>query len=243
MTIAEKTMSEPIATGLAIALNLTMILYTLWVLSLSRPALSLRLRLGAILVGWLILLYSSLSSERLFPANISGITFLLVIFGFVGVVGMVLLLTPMRSLLFALEQKHLLLFQGIRVFFGANFLMQASTGNLPAVFGILDGWTHISAGFFGLIAAFSLAIHDQGDRRAWFANLFGLGDILVVASSLALILLPQLTPYHPMMYAVLLPAPLWLWFHIISIWKLLTKPNNSLHANYRQRYSLKKELE
>lgn len=150
---------------------------------------------------------------------------------------MVLLLTPMRSLLFSLDQKYLLLFQGIRVFFGASFLMQASTGNLPMLFGILDGWTHIGAGFFGLVAAFSVAIRDGGDRRTWFANLFGLGDILVVASSLALILLPQLTPHHPMMYAVFLPAPLWLWFHVISTWKLVTELSDSSHEN-----CLKKEL-
>ncbi|MCX7218879.1 MAG: hypothetical protein NTY70_08030, partial [Burkholderiales bacterium] len=61
----------------------------------------------------------------------------------------------------------------------------------------------------------------QGNRRAWFANLFGLTDILIVASTLALILLPQIGPHHPMMYAVFLPAPLWLWFHLVSIWKLL----------------------
>jgi hypothetical protein len=220
-------MSEPMSTGLAIVLDLAMIAYTLWILSLSHPSPALRLRISAILLGWLILLYLGLSSKRLFPVDISGIAFLSIIFGFVGIVGASLLLTPMRSLLFSLEQKYLLLFQGIRVFFGANFLMQASTGNLPIVFGILDGWTHISAGFFGLIAAFSLATNNRGDRRAWFANLFGLADILLVASSLALILLPKLTPHHTMMYAVFLPAPLWLWFHVISIWKLIVKPNNS----------------
>jgi len=103
--------------------------------------------------------------------------------------------------------------------------MQASLGVLPKTFGILDGFTHIGAGFFGLIAAFSCAASIQGARRAWFANIFGLADILIVAGSLALVLLPQIGPHHSMMYAVFLPAPLWLWFHLISIWKLL--PNDS----------------
>jgi hypothetical protein len=102
--------------------------------------------------------------------------------------------------------------------------MMASLGNLPTTFGILDGWTHISAGFLGLIAAFALARGADGARRAWFANIFGLADILVVASTLSLLLLPTLTPHHSMMYAVFLPAPLWLWFHLVSIWKLLRKP-------------------
>jgi hypothetical protein len=80
---------------------------------------------------------------------------------------------------------------------------------------------HIAAGFFGLIAAFTLAADADGIRRAWFANIFGLADILVVTSTLSIFLLPTITPYHSIMYAVFLPAPLWLWFHLVSIWKLL----------------------
>ena len=132
------------------------------------------------------------------------------------------LLTPLlRRLVLNLDQRQLLLAQGIRVFFGGGFLMQASLGTLPQTFGIIDGFTHISAGFFGLIAAFSLAANIQGTRRAWFANLFGLADIAIVASSIALVLLPQIGPHHNIMYAVFLPAPFWLWLHIISIWKLI----------------------
>ena len=110
--------------------------------------------------------------------------------------------------------------------------MQASLGVLPTEFGIVDGLTHIGARFFGLIAAFSLAAGVEGARRAWFANIFGLMDILIVASSLALVLLPDIGPHHSMMYAVFLPAPLWLWFHIVSIWKLVrdrhTRPLEAL---------------
>jgi len=134
---------------------------------------------------------------------------------------MLFLVPQIRKRLLALDQQQLMLMQGIRVFFGANFLMMASLGSLPKTFGILDGWTHIAAGFFGLIAAFALARGADGIRRAWFANIFGVADILIVASTLSLVLLPTLTPYHTMMYAVFLPAPLWLWFHIVSIWKLI----------------------
>jgi len=171
---------------------------------------------------WLAVLHVGLSSQSIFAQDISGIAFLAVIFAGVGAVGAVLLLIPpLRGLLLGLEQSQLMLLQGIRVFFGATFLMQASTGVLPQTFGILDGYTHIGAGFFGLIAAFSVAAGVQGKRRVWFANIFGLVDILVVASSLALVLLPEIGPHHPMMYAVFLPAPLWLWFHLVSIWKLV----------------------
>ncbi len=210
--------------GFAIGLDVAMIIYTLWVLSLGRKDGRMPWALGVGLLVWLGVLHLGLSTHSLFPADISGIAFLLIVFLAVGAVGALLFsIRTVREQLLALDQQQLMLMQGIRVFFGANFLMAASLGSLPQAFGILDGWTHIAAGFFGLIAASTLARGVDGERRAWFANLFGLGDILIVASTLSLLLLPTLTPYHPMMYAVFLPAPLWLWFHLVSIWKLVNK--------------------
>lgn len=206
----------------AIFLDLMMIIYTLWVISLGDKNGKLSIGLGTGMLVWLGVLHFGLSTKSLFPEDISSIAFLIIIFIAVGAVGALLLLVkPIRDKLVALTQKQLLLLQGVRVFFGANFLMQASLGGLPQTFGILDGWTHIAAGFLGLIAAFTLATDKDGERRAWFANIFGVMDILVVASTLAIILLPTLTPFHPMMYAVFLPAPLWLWFHLVSMWKLV----------------------
>ncbi len=205
-----------------IGLDVLMIIYTLWALSVLKPIGKIGMGIAAGMLAWLALLNYGLSTESLFPKDISGISFLMVIFAGVGLVGAMLFLIPsIRNLLLNLDQRQLLLLQGIRVFFGATFLMQASIGVLPQGFGIIDGYMHIGAGFFGLIAAFSVATGVQGRRRAWFANLFGLADIIIVASSLALILLPQIGPHHSMMYAVFLPAPLWLWFHLVSIWKLL----------------------
>jgi len=218
-------MSEITSTWFAIGLDITMIIYTLWVVSLGKGNVKLPVNIGIGMLAWLALLHVGLSTKSIFPADISGIAFLVLVFVAVGAVGAMLFLVPqLREQLLALDQQQLMLMQGIRVFFGANFLMMASLGSLPKAFGVLDGWTHIAAGFFGLIAAFALARGADGIRRAWFANIFGVADILVVASTLSLVLLPTLTPYHTMMYAVFLPAPLWLWFHIVSIWKLL---NNS----------------
>jgi hypothetical protein len=218
----------------AIFLDLMMIIYTLWVISLGDKNGKLSISLGAGMLVWLGVLHFVLSTKSLFPEDISSITFLIIIFTAVGAVGALLLLVkPIRNKLLALSQKQLLLLQGIRVFFGANFLMQASLGGLPQIFGILDGWTHIAAGFLGLIAAFTLATDKDGERRAWFANVFGVVDILVVASTLALVLLPTLTPFHPMMYAVFLPAPLWLWFHLVSMWKLVESKNQSASQGSR----------
>jgi hypothetical protein len=205
-----------------IGLDVLMIVYTLWVLSLYRPLGRQGLWIALSMLVWLGLLHWGLSGGLLFPPDISGPLFLAAVFAGVGTVGLLLFGPPaLRNLLLGLDQTQLLLAQGVRVFFGAAFLAQAATGVLPRTFGILDGITHIGAGFFGLVAAFSLDARLDGERRAWFANLFGLADILVVASTLALILLPEIGPHHSMMYAVFLPAPIWLWLHLISIARLL----------------------
>ncbi len=206
-----------------IGLDLLMITYTLWVLSLGNKN-KFHYGIGAGLLVWLLLLHLGLSTRSIFPETISGGAFLAVIVAAVGMVGALLLATsPIRTILLSLTQQQLLLLQGIRVFFGATFLMHASVGGMPLIFGIIDGWSHIAAGFFGLVAAFSVASNaEDATRRAWFANLFGLTDILVVASTLSLLILHEITPHGVMMYAVFLPAPLWLWFHLISIYKLVT---------------------
>ena len=214
-----------------IGLDILMVTYTLWVLSLVKPIGRRGVVVLAVMLAWLTVLHLGLSGQRVFPADISGSAFFSVILVAVVCVGALLLLVPgARHLLMELDQRQLLLLQGIRIFFGATFLMQAATGVLPQTFGLLDGFTHIGAGFFGLIAAFSLAASVQGVRRAWFANVFGLADILIVAGSLAFILLPEIGPHHSMMYAVFFPAPLWLWFHLVSIWKLLRHEDYPLQA-------------
>lgn len=220
-------MSNLSTTAIMLGLDVLMIIYTLWALSIFKPIGKIGLGIAAGMLVWLGVLHFGLSSESLFPKDISGIAFLLIIFAGVGLVGGVLFFIPsIRKLLLNLDQRQLMLLQGIRAFFGGTFLMFASLGVLPQSFGIIDGFTHIGAGFFGLIAAFSVSSGVQGNRRAWFANIFGLTDILIVASTLALVLLPQIGPHHGMMYAVFLPAPLWLWFHLVSIWKLLREEKN-----------------
>ncbi len=212
----------PSSAAMMVGLDLLMIVYTLWVFSLGGNARRWVPIAGAMALLWLCVLHVLLSQRLLFRQDISGVWFLVAIFAGVGMFGIVLFANSrVRTFLFSLEQRQLMLVQGIRVFFGAGFMMQAALGTLPLAFGILDGITHVGAGFFGLIAAFALASSKEGERRAWFANVFGLLDILIVASTLALVLLPEIGPHHSMMYAVFLPAPLWLWCHAISIAKLL----------------------
>lgn len=204
----------------AIALDVLMIIYTLWVLSLNTSG-KIPWTIGAGLFVWLCGVHFFIANQLVFPQNISGITFLITIFAAVGLVGLMLFSIPaIRKRLLDLTQEQLMLMQGIRVFFGAGFLMHAAQSHIPLTFGVIDGFTHITAGFLGLVAAFTVSKNLYGKSRVLFANIFGLADILIVASSIALVLLPELGPHHTMMYAVFLPAPLWLWFHVISLWKL-----------------------
>lgn len=179
------------------------------------------LGVGLVLGGWLAFLAWALSGQRVLPAEISGPAFFGVVLAFVGVTGAALFFTPARRILAQLTQVELQALQGIRVFFGASFLMQAALGTMPRTFGILDGFTHVGAGFLGLYAASVLARDPRATWAAWVSNVFGTVDILVVASTLSLVILPELTPHHSMMYAVFLPAPLWLWLHVVSTARLL----------------------
>lgn len=199
----------------AVALDAAMIVYTTWLA--DRAGVSLRVRrVGAgVAIGWLVVLVALLPDWGPLPELVSGPVFFVVVLAAVGAVGILLL--QVRPALLGLSQRELLLPQGIRVVFGASFLVQAATGGLPATFGILDGLTHVGAGFFALLAASFTA--EEATPLSWFANLFGLADILVVASTLAFLLLPELGLHHPMMFAVFLPAPFWLWLHLVALYK------------------------
>ena len=220
-------MTHFLGTPAMLALDILFITYTLWAVSLGRALTPTTRWLGFALFAWLAILHLGLSESMLFPASVSGGAFYLIILGGVAAVGLFMFaIPPLRRLFLGLDQRQLLLLHGVRVYFGALFLAQAGVGLLPQAFGLIDGLTHVSAGFFALVAAFSTAAGVNSRRRAWFANAFGLVDILVVATSLAFVLLDEIGPHHPMMYAVFLPAPFWLWFHVLSIAKLISEHSN-----------------
>lgn len=215
---------SPLTYSVALGLDVAAIAYSLALA--IRAGVPLRLALGAALAmgGWLGVLAWAIATRSILSTEISGPAFFGVVLAFVGAVGALLWLTPARRILSQLSQVDLQALQGIRVFFGASFLMQAALGTMPRTFGILDGLTHVGAGFLGLFAAGALARDPRARWAAWASNVFGTVDILVVATSLSLAILPEMTPHHSMMYAVFLPAPLWLWFHVVSTIRLLHAP-------------------
>ena len=212
--------------SLMILLDIAAIAFTAWVVYRGGGSLKVIAGASSALLAWLAILHGIISTRSVFPPDITGPIFLAVIFTVVGLFGAAIFITPVGRTLMSLDHQTLLLAQGIRIYFGAGFLLQAGIGLLPFGFGIIDGFTHVSAGFLALIAAVLLGHSAKKPSLVVLANTFGLMDILIVASSIALILLPEMTPYHPMMYAVFLPAPIWLWFHLLSFAKMFHRPQS-----------------
>ncbi len=208
------------AAWLALGLAASMLVYTLAVFVRGGLPRRIALTVGSIGAVWLVLLRASFSQGEPFPEDISGLWFFILILVGVGVFGAALFGHPaLRDPLVRMDQTWLLAPQAIRIVFGATFLLWASEDILPRTFGIVDGLTHITAGVLGLGASIAM-YRNHNMTLPWVANIFGLGDILIVASSIAFVLLDDIGPHHPMMYAVFAPAPVWLWLHVVSIYRL-----------------------
>ncbi len=159
-------------------------------------------------------------------AELSGGLFYTLILG--GAATVVALLYFTSSTVFDnLNQKHLQLAQGLRVFVGAGFLMEGVLGVIPGWFSIMDGFFHITSGFLALVAAIAFSLKLPSNRRLlWAANIVGLLDIVVIVTSICFVVWADLGPHHNMNYVVFGAGPILLWIHFNSIKKLLqSKPS------------------
>lgn len=201
-------------------LDVFVVLTTLW-LFWRRGAAGSGVAVGAAAsFGWLTALHW-LSTSGVVPAQVGAVVFLGAVVVAVAVVGALLGgVRVVREAVQRLSDADLLMLQGPRVLFGATFFLQGLTGGLPRTFGLIDGATHLLAGALGLAAAASLRRDATSRALPWAANLFGLVDIVVVLSSLSVVLLPDITTHHPMMYAVFLPAAFWACWHAVSLHRL-----------------------
>jgi hypothetical protein len=174
------------------------------------------------LAAWWGLVFVAFATESAFPSDLGGTTLFAVIVATVVVVTGLMFTPALRQRLLSLPLGLLMLPQGLRAFFGAGFLIEAVLGIMPRAFGIADGITHISAAFFALMAAYICATSSNGRGAAWFANLFGLLDIVLVAGGIAFVLLQEIGPHHNVMYAAFFAAPIFIGLHVVTIYKLWT---------------------
>lgn len=183
---------------------------------------SQRYLFSGLLLGWLAFLGWRLATHQLFPADLSGPALFAILIALVAVVAAAPFLSPvLRKIVRIIPQELLLLPQGLRAFLGAGFLMAASLGQMPVLFGIADGMTHITAAFLALKTGLLWAHGEKCTGPVLFANLFGLLDIVTVALGLSFVILDDITPNHTMMAAAFFAAPLFVALHFASLSKLM----------------------
>ncbi len=197
-----------------------LLLQTLRVFGASRKLVTTTFFL---LSGWLGILIFGISGKNLFPQDLSEMSFFIILISGVGAIATGTFLSPLKKALIQIPHEFLLLPQGLRVFFGGGFLIEAILGIMPPAFAILDGGTHISAAFLALIVAILYKSQWSSQRSLWIANLFGLLDIGVVAIGISFYLLEIITPHHNLMYAAFFAAPIFITLHLVGLYKLSTE--------------------
>ncbi|MEL6110959.1 MAG: hypothetical protein AAFU85_33550 [Planctomycetota bacterium] len=218
-------MAYPLTTAYVILFDLVLLGFLVEVLRRAGASGKLRAGVAIGLAAWIGLLAFLIPNESLYPNDISPVAFFVSIVLGVGAFSAIGLLTPIGRTLAKSGQETLLLPQGLRVFFGAGFLIEGGLGIMPQSFAILDGITHITAAFLCMKAAVLIQNKTSKHGELWTANLFGLTDIVVVACGLSFFLLGEVGPNHNVMLAALFAAPVFINLHFVSLWKLVAERN------------------
>lgn len=196
--------------------------YVLELLRRGGAGKSALLGIGFVGIIWLALLSWSIAAGGPFPSTISGAGYFAALAGVIGAVASAFFSVPaIRAALMKVPQELLLLPQGLRAFFGAGFLIAAVFGSLPPMFGIVDGLTHLIAAFLALKIGLLWAHGERRKVPLYFANLFGLLDIICVGLGIAFILLPQISLNHIIALAAFYAAPIFVALHLISLRRAL----------------------
>ena len=168
---------------------------------------------------WIAIDFSFLGINNvILPVDMSGMTLFILILVAVGISG--LLLKPILKTMIAIPQEYLLYPQAFRMFFGLGFMIEAAYGIIPLELGLLDSVFHVTAAFLAITLAVHVAKGCKCTRSIVLVNLFGLLDIVVVVIGITFFVLPELTTTHNVFNVVFFAAPLFIWFHLISLYKV-----------------------
>jgi len=196
---------------------------SIWLLKKGKASNAVAATFGIISVIWIGFLHWILGGKHLFPNDMSPFLFYMIILGGVAA-AFVLFYATLKEYFFALSQDSIQIIHGLRVFVGGGFLMEATLGVIPAWFGIMDGFLHITSGFLALIAAIAFIKKLSSSRPLlWLANIVGIADVLIIATSICFWVWPALGPNHHALYVVFYAPPVVLWFHFVSVRKLLER--------------------
>ena len=173
---------------------------------------------------WLII-EGVLLNASIIPNDISSLGLFILILVFVLITGV--LLSPLIPALLNLPQEFLLLPQPMRMFFGAGFIIEAAFGIIPLNYGVIDGVLHITTAFLASLLAICIAKGYKSNKTLLSVNIFGLLDIVIVAYGIAFFILDDIGIEHNVIFAVFFAAPLFIWLHLISLYKLY---NENIHS-------------
>jgi len=168
--------------------------------------------------AWFIAMPFLFGANSIIPSDISSFALFITVLVGIGLAGVII--SPLFKALIALPQELLLLPQAFRMFFGAGFLVEAVFGIMPQGYGAVDGILHITTAFLATTLAIYVARGAKVTKSLIMVNLFGLLDIVVVAYGIAFFILSDIGTDHNVFYAVFFAAPIFIWLHLISLYKV-----------------------
>jgi len=204
-----------------LALNSILAIALLLLLKIGKASKTTITTTGMVSFLYIALEHWGIGGGNIFPKDISGATYYIIIL--VGAtIGVGLLYLTLRKPFFNLSQENLQMTQGLRVFVSAGFFTEAALGIIPLEFGIMDGFMHATSAFTALIAA-TLYVKKSAfkNKALWIANIIGVTDILIIVTSICFWEWENIGPNHNMQYVVFFGGVVFLWIHLVSIIKLI----------------------
>lgn len=210
-----------ITTLYLIIMEVFLTLTLLRILNLSNTKKKASLKAGLIFGVWLLSVIGLFGFIHILPEKISSLALFTIVL--IGVAASGLFFYLLKEQFLNLSQELLLLPQAFRMFFGAGFIIEAVYGFIPINYGVIDGIMHITSAFLALTLAVYIARGCKCTRSLILVNLFGLLDIVIVAAGISFMILPEIGTEHNVFLAVFYAAPIFIWLHLISLYKAFTE--------------------
>ena len=205
-----------------IGVNIIFLFATLWLLKIGRASQTTKWIFGLVSIAWIIFIHFVFSNKLIIPIDISGGAFYALTLSSATLVLTIFYFSPLKKIFDTISQENIQIVQGLRVFVASGFLMEGVLNVIPAWFSIMDGFLHVTSGFLALIASIAVVKNKSSKNQLlWLANIVGVLDIFIIVTSISLIVWKDLGAFHNMQYVVFYTGVLLLWFHFVSISKLI----------------------
>lgn len=205
-----------------IGVNLSFLFATTWLLKRGLATPTVKWSFGMASAVWILVLHVVLSNKLMIPSDITGTAFYALTLVSATLVLTLFYFSPLKKVFDFIPQEYIQMVQGLRVFVASGFLMEGVLDVIPAWFSIMDGFLHVTSGFLALIASIAvIKNHRSKTQLLWLANIVGVLDIVIIVSSICFVVWEDIGAFHNMQYVVFYTGVLLLWFHFVSISKLI----------------------